>query len=130
LVRPQELLRFTTDHKTLDAVLADQELASLGDAYVNLLYSLYLSMKTRSPTGGKVDNLTLSKALIHSGLRGKIASRSDRHKQADAAEALLVFAWLQGVTTIMECLGIMLKQKSSVRALGSLLAHAYKKLNL
>jgi len=128
--KPRKLFAFTPDYKALHEILSDHELATLGDAYVNFLHSLYLSIKAGKPTGEKADNRTLSKALIHSGLREQIASRVDRHKQADAAEALLVFAWLQGTTTITECVEILLKHENSVKALSALLLHANKKLNL
>jgi hypothetical protein len=126
----RKLFEFAPDYKVLHEVLSDHELATLGDAYVNFLYSLYLSVKSGKPTGEKADNRTLSKALVHSGLRKQIASRVDRHKQADAAEALLVFAWLQGTMTITECVEILLKHESPVKALSALLLYANKKLNL
>ena len=128
--KPRKLFGFTPNYKALDKILSDHELATLGDAYVNFLISLYLSIKAGKPTGEKADNRTLSKALVHSGLREQIASRVDRHKQADAAEALLVFAWLQGTTTITECIEILLKHENSMEALSALLLHANKKLNL
>jgi len=128
--KPRKLFEFTPNYKALHEMLSDHELATLGDAYVNFLYSLYLSIKAGKPTGEKADNRTLSKALVHSGLREQIASRVDRHKQADAAEALLVFAWLQGTTTITECLEILLKHENSMEALSALLLHANKKLHL
>jgi hypothetical protein len=126
----RKLFEFAPDHKGLHEILSDHELATLGDAYVNFLYSLYLSIKAGKPTGVKADNRTLSKALLHSGLRKQIASRVDRHKQADAVEALLVFAWLQGTMAITECVEILLKHENSVQALSALLLHVNKKLNL
>lgn len=126
----RKLFEFTPDYRALDEILSDHGLATLGDAYVNFLYSLYLSIKGGKPTGEKTDNRTLSKALAHSGLREQIASRVDRHKQADAAEALLVFAWIQGTTTITECVEILLRHENSMKALSALLLHAYKKLDL
>ncbi|MCW4055415.1 MAG: hypothetical protein NWE82_01380 [Candidatus Bathyarchaeota archaeon] len=128
--KPRRLFEFTPNYKALHEILSDHELAALGDAYVNFLYSLYLSIRARKPTGEKADNRTLSKALVHSGLREQVTSRVDRHKQADAAEALLVFAWLQGTTTITECIEILLKHENSMKALSALLLHANKKLNL
>jgi hypothetical protein len=128
--KPRKLFEFTPDYKALHEILSDHELATLGDAYVNFLYSLYLSIKVGKPTGEKADNRTLSKALVHSGLREQIASRVDRHRQADAAEALLVFAWLQGTTTITECMEILLKHENFVKALSALLLHANKRLKL
>lgn len=119
---------FTPEHRKLHEILTDQELATLGDAYVNFLYSLYLSAKADKPTGEKADSRILSDALKRSGLRVQIASRADRHKQADAAEALLVYTWLQEMITITECLEILLEHKDPVEAFSDLLSHANRKL--
>jgi hypothetical protein len=121
---------FIPKYRTLQEILADQELATLGDAYVNLLYSLYLSSRTKRPTGVKADSRILADALKHSGLRGQVVSRADRHKQADAAEALLVYAWLQEKTSITECLAILLNYETSAEAFSSLLSHARERLSL
>jgi hypothetical protein len=119
---------FIPEHRKLQEILADKELATLGDAYVNFLYSLYLSVKTRKPTGEKADSRILSDALRRSGLRDEVASRADRHKQADAAEALLVHAWLKETMTIMECLEILLEHENPVEAFSNLLSRASKTL--
>ncbi|NIW09407.1 MAG: hypothetical protein GWN33_02060, partial [Gammaproteobacteria bacterium] len=43
------------EYKNLEEVLLDKDLAGLGDAYVNLLYSLVVSQKSGHPTGAKVN---------------------------------------------------------------------------
>lgn len=121
---------FVPTYKTLPAILADDELAALGDAYVNLVYSLYLSVKSGRAVGEKVDNRALSEALRHAGLRKHLAARTDRHKQADAAESLLVYAWLQEKITITESVGILMKHEDAVEAFSSLLSHVDKRLGL
>lgn len=119
---------FMPTYKTIREIMIDQNLASLGDAYINLIYSLYLSTKTREPTGTKVDSRMLSNALRRAGLRRFLPSRIDRHKQADAAEALLVYVWLQGLTAIKEAVSIMMKYEDYTEAFSSLLSDAKKKL--
>ncbi len=121
---------FTPIYKTLQEILADHDLATLGDAYTNLLYSLYLSTKAKKPTGAKASSSMLSQALKQAGLRDFIHSRVDRHKQADAAEALLVYIWLQGLSTITEGVEKLTKHENATKAFGSLLSDAKEKLDL
>lgn len=128
--RKSKLFRFTPTFKTIQEILADQELAKLGDAYTNLVYSLYLSAKIEKPTGAKASSRLLSKALRQSGLRTMLPSRVDRHNQADAAESLLAYAWLQGLMTIKESVEILAEHKDVVRAFSSLLSNAWEKLDL
>ena len=93
-------------YKSLTEILLDQKLAKLGDAYVNFLYSLALSNKEGKPTGIKVKGSLLADALKKAGLRKFLPSRIDRHKQADAAEALIVYVWIQGLMSLEEGLEI------------------------
>ncbi len=87
-------------------------------------------MKTGKPTGAKADSFMLANALKKAGLRDLMPSRVDRHKQADAAEALLVYVWLQGLTTITESVNILTKYTNVAEAFSFLLSNARKKLNL
>jgi hypothetical protein len=121
---------FAPSYDALQDILTDHKLASLGDAYTNFVYSLYLSVTTGKPVGAKADGRLLSKAFKQAGLRDLLSSRVDRHKQADAAEALLVYVWLQGLTTISETVGALAKYGDVEEAFGSLLSSARKKLNL
>lgn len=120
----------TPKYKTLQGVLTDQNLAALGDAYVNFIYSLALSEKRKEPTGAKVDNRILSQALKKAGLRQTLPKRTPRHKQADAAEALIVYAWMQNAVTIHEGVKILESSKDMVEAFCSLLLESRKKLAL
>ncbi|MEM3479443.1 MAG: ribonuclease III family protein, partial [Candidatus Bathyarchaeia archaeon] len=43
------------------------------------------------------------------GMRSLLPKRTDRHKQADAAEALMVFGWLSGAISIKEMLNILVR---------------------
>lgn len=99
----------------------DHGLAALGDAYVNFLYSLYLSRIKGKPVGSKVSSSTLAKAIRISGLRGLLPSRTDRHKQADAAEALMVYAWIIGVISTEEAISTLEGEETLEEAFASLL---------
>jgi hypothetical protein len=112
-----------------EAVL-DKDLAKLGDAYTNFVYSLFLSERAGGSAGGKVSGHVLSEALKRAGLRDLLPLRADRHEQADAAEALLVYAWLQGSATITEHVEILVKKKDSIDAFTSLLSQVKDTLRL
>lgn len=115
-------------HKTVNAVLTDADLAKLGDAYTNLVYSLYLSIRTGKPTGRKTEGNILSEALKQAGLKLFLPSRMDRHGLADAAESLLVYVWLTGLMTLGESVSLMAKHRDAVDAFDSLLSVALKRL--
>ena len=115
-------------HTNLSEVLLDQKLAKLGDAYVNFLYSLALSRKSGEPTGTKVKGRVLADAFKKAGLRKFLPSRIDRHKQADAAEALIVYAWILGLTTLEEGLEILEQNEDSIEGFNVLLLAAKEKL--
>lgn len=124
------MFAFISQYRSLREVLMDQKLAALGDAYVNLVYSVALSKRKGEPTGAKVDNRLLAEALKKAGLRSLLPSRIDRHKQADAAEALIVYAWVRGSMTMEEGVSILEQGEDTVEAFCSFLLTAKKKLDL
>jgi len=124
------MFAFISQYRNLREVLMDQKLAALGDAYVNLVYSVALSKRKGEPTGAKVDNRLLAEALKKAGLRSLLPSRIDRHKQADAAEALIVYAWIRGSMTMEEGVSILEQGEDTVEAFCSFLLTAKKKLDL
>jgi hypothetical protein len=124
------MFAFISQYRNLREVLMDQKLAALGDAYVNLVYSVALSKRKGEPTGAKVDNRLLAEALKKAGLRSLLPSRIDRHKQADAAEALIVYAWVRGSMTMEEGVSILEQGEDTVEAFCSFLLTAKKKLDL
>ncbi len=105
-----EYFDFIRKYSDISMILCDQELASLGDAYVNFIYSLALSKSTGKPIGRKLDSHVLSSALKKAGIRALLPYRTDRHKQADAAEALVVYGWLSGAISIKEALEILSRE--------------------
>jgi len=124
------MFTFIPQYRDLREVLMDQKLAALGDAYVNLIYSVALSKRKGEPTGAKVDNRLLAEALKKAGLRSFLPSRIDRHKQANAAEALIAYAWVRGSVTIEEGVSILEQGEDTVEAFCSVLLTAKKKLDL
>ena len=115
-------------YKNLQEVLLDKDLAGLGDIYVNFVYSLALSQKLRKPAGAKVNNRILAGAVKKSGLRKMLPRRVDRHAQGDAAEALIVYAWLQGIVGFEDCLKILSRSDEPIEALTQLLQEIGKRL--
>ncbi|MEM1515346.1 MAG: ribonuclease III family protein [Thermoproteota archaeon] len=86
-------------------------MSSLGDAYVNFIYSLALSKNYGRPVGRKLNSSAPSIAVHKSGLRKLLPRRVDKHKQADAAEALTVYGWLSGAISIRESIDIMARER-------------------
>lgn len=108
-------------YKNLQEILLDKDLAGLGDIYVNFVHSLALSQKLQRPTGAKVNNRILAEAVKQSGLRQMLPKRIDRHARGDAAEALIVYAWLQEIMGLEECLEILRGSKDPTEAFTKLL---------
>jgi hypothetical protein len=88
------LTKTLKNYDSLEEILLDKDLTGLGDAYVNFIYSLAMSQRYQRPMGAKVKNQILADAIEKSGLRKRLPHRIDRHTRSNAAEALLVFAWL------------------------------------
>lgn len=124
------MFAFIPKYESLSEVLLDQNLAKLGDAYVNFLYSLVLSKKEGKPTGTKVKSRLLADAFKKAGLRKFLPSRINRHKQADAAEALLVYAWILGSVTMEEGVKILEESEDEIEAFTVLLLTAKRKIDL
>lgn len=124
------MFTFIPKYRSLSEVLMDQKLAKLGDAYVNFLYSLALSKKQKELTGTKVKGRLLADAFKKAGLRDFLPSRIDRHKQADAAEALIVYAWILGSMTMEEGLEILEQYEDIIEAFSFLLLTAKRKIDI
>jgi len=112
---------FIKTHKNITEVLIDHKLASLGDTYVNFAYSLALSNRRREPSGVKVKGGMLARALKKAGLRDCLPSRMTRHMLADAAEALMVYAWLNTYITLEESVATLEKTDDPVDGFSQLL---------
>jgi len=113
---------FLKAYNSLTEVLTDHKLAALGDAFINFAYSLALSVKRGQPSGAKVRGNVLAKAVRKAGLREHMPSRISSHMMADAAEALIVYAWLQKHITLEECVTTLAKAEDSVEGFTELLS--------
>jgi hypothetical protein len=122
--------RFLKNYSSLSEILTDKPLAALGDAYVNFVYSLALSRKNRKPYGKKVRGTPLAEAVRKAGLRKFMPSRIDKHVLSDAAEALLVYAWLNKFITIEHSVEVLEKTDDLEDGLTRLLLTAKEKIKL
>lgn len=98
---------FQKKYSSLTEVLLDKDLAKIGDALVNFVFSLAVSNTTKQPRSVRVSSLTLSTALKKSGLRELLPHRTDRHAQANAVEALIMHAWITKMISLTELLQIL-----------------------
>lgn len=115
---------FAWVRRSLNEVLIDRKLASLGDSYVNFVYSLVVSDRKGEPLGVKVKGGMLAEALRKAGLRQYLPSRMSRHALANTAESLMVYAWLSNCITVGESITVMEKEKDPVEGLSRLLSVA------
>jgi hypothetical protein len=95
----------TTD--AIRQILRDKQLASLGDALVNLIYSLALTRNSGRPQGVKVSDRILAEALRLAGLRQYLGTRVARKDMANAGEALIAEAYRRNILTIEEGVRIL-----------------------
>ena len=91
----------------IDTIVRDKKRASLGDAYINLVYSLSLSKLRGRPEGVKVSDRILADAFKKAGLRKHIGTRHSRKDFANASEALLMEAYQSKLLTIEESVNII-----------------------
>jgi hypothetical protein len=124
------MFAFISQHKSLREILTDHNLAALGDAYVNFIYSVALSKRKGQPVGTKVKSHILAEALKKAELREFLPRRTDRHNQADAAEALIVYAWIQNLMSIEEGVNLLGRHENAIEAFCSLLCTARRRLKL
>ncbi|OGD44061.1 hypothetical protein A3K79_02250 [Candidatus Bathyarchaeota archaeon RBG_13_46_16b] len=117
-------------HKSLNEVLEDHRLASLGDTYVNFVYSLALSQKNRKPIGVKVKGSILAEALRRAGLREHVSSSMSCHDLADAVEALLVYSWLNECVTLNESVKMLVESDDPIEGLRQLLERIKSRITL
>ena len=98
---------FQKKYFSLTEVLLDKDLAKIGDALVNFIFSLAVSNMMKKPRNVRVSSLTLSTALKKSGLRELLPHRTDRHAQANAVEALIMYAWVTKRFSLTDLLQIL-----------------------
>ncbi|MGD8505038.1 MAG: ribonuclease III family protein [Candidatus Bathyarchaeota archaeon] len=116
-------------YQTLEEILLDKNLAGLGDAYVNFLYSLVASQKSGHPTSVKVNNKILAEAVKKADMRKLLPHRIDRHDLGNAAEAIIVFAWLADTVTLEDSVKILSAKNDVVEAFAALLREILARLD-
>lgn len=88
-------------------ILRDKQLASLGDAFVNFVYSLALTQSSGKPQAVKVSDRILAEAFKLADLRKYLGTRVSRKDLANASESLLFEAYHRKLVTIEESVGII-----------------------
>jgi len=88
-------------------IMRDKQLASLGDAYVNFVYSLALTNLKGYPQGTKVSDKILAQAFKQSGLRDQLGSRVTKKDLANASESLLAEAYSKNCLTVEESVQVI-----------------------
>jgi len=126
-MRPEQLRALAGPSRSLRDIMLDRGLAALGDALVNLAYSLAISLLEGRPTGGRLDNRLLSEALRTAGLRDEVPKRMSRHQLADAAEALLAYGWLMGMVGLWDIVEAM-RRPNMIMGLSALLSSLAEQL--
>jgi hypothetical protein len=102
--------------ENLRHVVNDKQLASLGDAFVNFIYSLALTKINGRPQATKVSDRILSEAFRLAGLRSYLGTRLSRKDLANAAESLLVEAYRRQLISIEESVSILTQNPDGLEA--------------
>jgi len=84
------------------AIELNKGLAKLGDALINFLFSSAKTKATNTPTGGRVPNKVLSKALKYANICLDMFSYGELKDKADLVEAIIAYAWLNRILTLQE----------------------------
>jgi hypothetical protein len=102
--------------ETIRHVVNDKQLASLGDAFVNFIYSLALTKINGRPQATKVSDRILSEAFRLAGLREYLGTRLSRKDLANAAESLLIEAYRKQLISIDESVFILTQNPDGLEA--------------
>lgn len=108
--------------------MQDKKLARLGDAYINLIYSLALTQIHKEPRGVKVSDRTLADAFKIAGLRSYLGTRLSREDFANASEAILIEAYRKKSLTIDESVNVILGASDPNSGIADLLKLAVERL--
>jgi dsRNA-specific ribonuclease len=104
------------NEETLRQVMRNKQLASLGDAFVNFVYSLALTQANGKPQSVKVSDRILAEAFKISGLRKYLGTRISKKDLANASESLLVDAYQKKLITIEESVKILSQDPNGLQA--------------
>ncbi len=102
-------------NKSQKIIGTDKGLAKIGDAVVNLAYSVakskYLTKNNPNNkpirTGKKVGRTILEAALKKAGLKNFAKNRASAHDFADTVEALVAYVWLANKISIKEIIDLL-----------------------
>lgn len=91
-----KICKTSVDDDKLTTFIFNKGNAKLGDALVNLIYSLAKTTVLGYPTGVKVSDFILSEAYKRSLWRetNKLSITGNKGRIADAIEALILYFWL------------------------------------
>ena len=104
------------NEETLRQVIRNKQLASLGDAFVNFVYSLALTQANGKPQSVKVSDRILADAFKLAGLRKYLGTRISKKDLANASESLLVDAYQKKLITIEESVRILSEDPNGLQA--------------
>ena len=104
------------NEETLRQVMRNKQLASLGDAFVNFVYSLALTQANGKPQSVKVSDRILADAFKLAGLRKYLGTRISKKDLANASESLLVDAYQKKLITIEESVRILSQNPDGLQA--------------
>ena len=124
----KKLKNIIGNYKSLKDIMLDKNLAKLGDAYVNLIYSIALSIKFGKPVGVKVDNRVLAEAVRKAELRSFLPKGLSRHDIGNAAEALLAYGWLKGLIDADDCVKFLYEAENPIEGFSAIMANILKKM--
>jgi len=108
--------------------MQDKRLASLGDAYINLVYSLALTESQGQPQGVKVSDRILAEAFKSAGLRNYLGTRLSRKDFANASEAILIYAYRKGLLTLDESVKVVTRGINLTTGVADLLRLSVERL--
>ena len=109
------LISDLTLNKTQKAIGTDKGLAKIGDAIINLAYSvaksIYLTKNNLSDkvirTGKKVSKNILETALKNANMKNFARTRADAHDLADTVEALVAYVWFINKMSVKEIINFL-----------------------
>lgn len=90
------------EHKNVESIMHDKGLAKVGDGLVNFCYSLAKSLALGYPTGEKVRDSVLARAIRATSVYRHMNRRTDAGKAGDAYEAIMAYLWMTEKITISD----------------------------
>ena len=113
-----ELLREIVRNRTgpLKDPLQDRGLSSLGDIYLNFVYSLAISLREGNLSSLRISNKVLADAMKKSGFRSLLPHRLSKNDIGNSAEAMLIYAIVKGLTSTSKLLQVLTESLNPTEA--------------